>query len=50
MREQGVLWLHIGMPKTGTTALQGYLHAQPGFLEDHGIRYMVTGRDRGTGT
>ena len=50
MREQGVLWLHIGMPKTGTTALQGYLHAQPGFLEDHGIRYMITGRDRGTGT
>ncbi|GAW36786.1 hypothetical protein RA2_03861 [Roseovarius sp. A-2] len=44
-----MLWLHIGMPKTGTTALQGYLHAQPGFLEGHGIRYMTTGRDRGTG-
>jgi hypothetical protein len=45
-----MLWLHIGMPKTGTTALQGYLHAQPGFLADHGIRYMTTGRDRGTGS
>ena len=44
-----MLWLHIGMPKTGTTALQGYLHAHPRFLEEHGIRYMTTGRDRGTG-
>lgn len=45
-----MLWLHIGMPKTGTTALQGWLHAHPEFLCDHGIRYLATGRDRGTGT
>ena len=44
-----MLWLHIGMPKTGTTALQGYLHGNAAFLNDHGIRYMVSGRDRGTG-
>ncbi|MAU51827.1 MAG: hypothetical protein CMN17_05500 [Roseovarius sp.] len=44
-----MLWLHIGMPKTGTTALQGWLHANAGFLRDHGIRYLATGRDRGTG-
>ncbi len=45
-----MLWLHIGMPKTGTTALQGWLHAHPDFLREHGIRYLATGRDRGTGT
>jgi hypothetical protein len=45
-----MLWLHIGMPKTGTTALQGWLHSQPDFLRDNGIRYLATGRDRGTGT
>jgi len=45
-----MLWLHIGMPKTGTTALQGWLHAHPDFLRAHGIRYLATGRDRGTGT
>lgn len=45
-----MLWLHIGMPKTGTTALQGWLHANPDFLRDHRIRYLATGRDRGTGT
>ncbi|RXV64676.1 hypothetical protein C6W92_07465 [Roseovarius sp. A46] len=44
-----MLWIHIGMPKTGTTALQSWLHAHPGFLARHGIRYLVTGRDRGTG-
>jgi hypothetical protein len=45
-----MLWLHIGMPKTGTTALQGWLHGHADFLGAHGIRYLATGRDRGTGT
>ncbi|SEK22573.1 hypothetical protein SAMN05443999_10122 [Roseovarius azorensis] len=45
-----MLWVHIGMPKTGTTALQSYLHRNPGFLHDNGIHYMISGRDRGTGT
>ncbi len=44
-----MLWVHIGMPKTGTTALQSYLHRNHGFLRDNGIHYMVTGRDRSTG-
>lgn len=44
-----MLWIHIGMPKTGTTALQGYLHSNAAFLAKHDIRYMATGRDRGTG-
>ncbi|SIT78529.1 hypothetical protein SAMN05421665_0787 [Yoonia rosea] len=44
-----MLWIHIGMPKTGSTALQGYLHSNAPFLEKHDIRYMATGRDRGTG-
>ncbi len=45
-----MLWIHIGMPKTGTTALQGFLHANAPLLAKHGIHYMTTGRDRGTGT
>lgn len=44
-----MLWIHIGMPKTGTTALQAWLHAHPDFLARYGIRYLVAGRDRGTG-
>jgi len=44
-----MLWIHIGMPKTGTTSLQSWLHAHPDFLSRHGIRYLVAGRDRGTG-
>lgn len=44
-----MLWIHIGMPKTGSTALQGYLHSNAAFLAKHNIRYMATGRDRGTG-
>ncbi|EDM72682.1 hypothetical protein RAZWK3B_00640 [Roseobacter sp. AzwK-3b] len=44
-----MLWIHIGMPKTGTTALQGFLHSNPDFLASHGIRYLASGRDRGTG-
>ncbi len=44
-----MLWIHIGMPKTGTTSLQSYLHKNPDLLKDHGVHYMVTGRDRNTG-
>jgi len=44
-----MLWLHIGMPKTGTTAIQRYLHDNPDLLAEHGVHYMNTGRDRGTG-
>lgn len=44
-----MLWFHIGMPKTGSTALQGYLHSNKAFLQNQKIRYMATGRDRGTG-
>jgi len=44
-----MLWIHIGMPKTGTTALQAWLHAHPDLLARHGVRYVVAGRDRGTG-
>jgi len=44
-----MLWIHIGMPKTGTTALQSWLHAHPDLLARLGIRYLVTGRDRGSG-
>jgi len=44
-----MLSLHIGMPKTGSTAIQGYLRAHQDLLEHHGSHYMITGRDRGTG-
>jgi hypothetical protein len=44
-----MLWIHIGMPKTGTTALQSWLHAHADFLAARGLRYVVAGRDRGTG-
>ncbi len=44
-----MLWIHIGMPKTGTTAPQSWLHAHPDFLAARGLRYLVAGRDRGTG-
>jgi hypothetical protein len=44
-----MLWIHIGMPKTGTTALQAWLHDNPDLLARHDIRYLVAGRDRGTG-
>ena len=44
-----MLWIHIGMPKTGTTALQAFMHHNARFLSNHDINYMTTGRDRGTG-
>ena len=33
------LYLHIGTPKTGTTALQNFLPANEEVLEQHGICY-----------
>lgn len=39
-----MLIIHIGSPKTGTTAIQGFLkvNAQP--LADHGVSYLRAGR------
>ena len=36
--------LHIGMPKAGSTALQGALHAARPRLTDHGVRFAGRGR------
>ncbi|WP_170397870.1 hypothetical protein [Ruegeria arenilitoris] len=44
-----MLWLHLGMPKTGTTALQGYVQQNKAQLADVGLRYMETGRRRNEG-
>ncbi|WP_170750683.1 hypothetical protein [Ruegeria lacuscaerulensis] len=41
-----MLWLHLGMPKTGTTALQGFLRGNQPVLDQIGLRYMETGRRR----
>ncbi|WP_170464251.1 hypothetical protein [Ruegeria arenilitoris] len=41
-----MLWLHIGMPKTGTTALQGFLRSNGAVLDEIGLRYMEAGRRR----
>lgn len=37
--------LHIGINKTGTSAIQGFLHRNPQLLADHGILYPQTGRN-----
>ncbi len=38
-------WLiHCGMPKTGTSLLQGVLAASPDLLAAHGLHYAATGR------
>ena len=44
-----MLCLHIGMPKTGTTALQGFLRANQAHLDDMGLRYLEAGRKRPDG-
>lgn len=36
---------HIGINKTGTSAIQGFLHRNPEFLRHHGWVYPLTGRD-----
>ncbi|EEX11167.1 conserved hypothetical protein [Ruegeria lacuscaerulensis ITI-1157] len=41
-----MLWLHLGMPKTGTTALQSFLRNNAAVLSDAGLRYMEAGRQR----
>ena len=41
-----MLWLHLGMPKTGTTALQSFLRNNASALSDTGLRYMEAGRRR----
>jgi hypothetical protein len=44
-----MLWLHLGMPKTGTTALQGFVQQNKNLLADAGLHYMETGRRRQEG-
>ncbi len=41
-----MLWLHLGMPKTGSTALQGFLRKNGAALSDVGLHYMEAGRRR----
>jgi hypothetical protein len=38
------LYIHIGMPKTGTTAMQWYCHHCTDQLAEHGFLYPSTGR------
>lgn len=39
----GSVLLHIGAPKTGSSALQGALHHSRDALREHGVRYAGTG-------
>lgn len=43
-RERPVTFLHIGMNKTGTTAIQRYISEEEGTLEKNGILYPKAGR------
>ena len=45
-----MLWLHLGMPKTGTTALQGFVRNNRKLLDQAGLWYMETGRRNLDGT
>ncbi|MDA7965940.1 hypothetical protein [Ruegeria sp.] len=45
-----MLWLHLGMPKTGTTALQAFVRNNRSMLDQAGLRYMETGRRNLDGT
>jgi len=45
-----MLCLHIGMPKTGTTALQAFLRANQNHLDSMGLRYLEAGRRRPDGS
>lgn len=44
------LTIHIGLHKTGTTAIQHYLWRHPDEMLQHGIYYPVTGRPHSAGT
>lgn len=44
-----MLWLHIGMPKTGSTALQGFVRKNGQVMAGAGLHYMETGRRRTEG-
>jgi len=44
-----VLWLHFGMPKTGSTALQNFLSVNHAEMDASGLRYMIAGRARPDG-
>ena len=39
-----MLWLHVGMPKTGTTSLQNFLVQNDDALLEHGAHYLRAGR------
>jgi hypothetical protein len=45
-RTQAMLWLHIGMPKTGTTAVQKFLSHNHGAMQEAGLHYMEAGRKK----
>lgn len=42
------IYFHIGISKTGTTTIQKYLNENTDFLESIGVRYICSGRSRGT--
>jgi hypothetical protein len=44
-----MLYLHIGMPKTGTTALQNFLCTHAPSISKLGVRYLEAGRRRDNG-
>ncbi|WBU61773.1 hypothetical protein [Paracoccus albus] len=44
------LHIHIGWPKTGTTAFQHFCAENPGLLAQHGISYFATSRGHSCGT
>ncbi|MGA0615961.1 hypothetical protein [Paracoccus sp. KR1-242] len=39
-----MIWLHIGMPKSGSSSLQGYLANETDVLDKGNIRFVQTGR------
>jgi hypothetical protein len=46
-----VAYIHIGLPKTGSTSLQAFFRANRDILDERGIIYPdTTGRDVGNAT
>ncbi|AKF24128.1 hypothetical protein YH65_00940 [Sulfurovum lithotrophicum] len=37
------VYIHIGLPKTATSSIQGFLYHNKSFLEEHGYHYIQTG-------